>query len=149
MYKICTNCVGATYSGWWHAKLKSKELDKRNHYTYFICTQHIRPVSINCEPRISVGFEPTTFWSPWWFCILCRLVQYHMPLHRVCITTLNWTIKERPTNYLPEFQFAIFAGDYLSIMKIKCGYGRKALTNACITPMLKVNRDCAYVYLAR
>ena len=34
MYKICTNCVGATYSGWWHAKLKSKELDKRNHHTY-------------------------------------------------------------------------------------------------------------------
>ena len=41
------------------------------------------------------------------------------------------------------------ACDYLSIMKIECGYGPNALTDACITLMQKVNSDCAYVSLAR
>ena len=135
-------------------------------------------VFINCEQRISVGFEPTTFRLPLCFCIFFRLVQYHMPLHRSCITTLNlnWTFKERPTNYLPEFQSAnsFFGRTHVSAWvkqslneeihsqksefyclwlfvnyEIECGYGPNALTDACITLMQKVNSDCAYVSLAR
>ena len=37
----------------------------------------------------------------------------------------------------------------MSIMKIECGYGPNTLADACITLMLKVNCDCAYVYLAK
>ena len=125
---------------------------------------------------ISVGFEPTTFRWPLCLCIFFRLVQYHMPLHRACIITLNWTIKERPTNYLPEFRLADTFFSWIHVnawvkqslneaihsqksefyclwlfvnYEIECGYGPNALTDACITLMQKVNSDCAYVSLAR